>query len=161
MASDNDPGQGIRRAVYGYIAVGSRSEDGTPDVMTATWGMQVSFEPRVYAVAIQEDSHTAANVGATGAFSVNFMPGGTHDLALKLATHSTSGAGRLEGEEISYFETDTPVLGRAVGWIECRVVDSARPGDHTVFFGEVVGGGEGPSEGEAAPLATIDLSYAG
>ena len=58
-------------------------------------------------------------------------------------------------------ETGAPALDRAVGWIERRVAASHEPGDHAVFFGEVVAGGAGPSDGEATSLGAIDLSYAG
>lgn len=157
----NDPSDGIQQAVYGFLAVGSKSMDGTADAMTASWGTQVSFDPRVYAMAVQEASNTAANIKATGVFSINFMPGDTHDLAVKMARRSDSGESRLEGQEVSYHDTGTPVLGAAVGWIECRVVDSAQPGDHIVFFGEVVGGGQGPADSEPGTLRSIGMSYAG
>lgn len=157
----NEPGDGIQRAVYGFIAVGSKSEDGAADAMTANWGTQVSFDPRVYAVAIQESSNTAANIKATGFFSINFMPGDSKDLAVKMARRSESGESRLEGQDVTYHETGSPVLGSAVGWIECKVVDSAQPGDHIVFFGEVIGGGQGPADGEPGTLESIGMSYAG
>ena len=48
----NDPSDGIQQAVYGFIGVGSKAADGTRDAMTASWGTQVSFDPRVYAVAV-------------------------------------------------------------------------------------------------------------
>ena len=157
----NDPSDGIQQAVYGFISVGTKAADGTRDAMTASWGTQVSFDPRVYAVAVQENSNTAANIKATGVFSINFMPGDSHDLAAKMARRPDSGEGRLEDQEVSYHDTGTPVLGSAVGWIECRVVDSAQPGDHIVFFGEVVGGGQGPADGEPGTLGSIGMSYAG
>ena len=157
----NDLSDGIQQAVYGFIAVGSKAADGTADAMTGSWGTQVSFDPRVYAVAVQDSSNTAANIKSTGVFSVNFMPGDTHDLAAKMARRSESGESRLEGQEVSYHETGTPVLGAAIGWIECRGVDSAQPGDHIVFFGEVVGGGQGPAVGQSGTLRSISMSYAG
>ncbi len=160
MAS-NDPSDGLHKQVHGFLVVGSKSTDGEPDGMTAKWGTQVSFEPRLYAIAIEAGAHTRANIEATGVFSISFMPGDTQELALQLTRHSTSGAGRLEGQEVSYFETGAPVLDRAVGWIECRVVETHEAGDHVLFIGEVVGGGGGPSEGEPTTLGGIGLSYAG
>src|SRR3546814_5581476 len=64
--------------------------------------------------------------------SISILGEGTKDLALKFTKKSTHGAGRLEGEAISTFETETPVLDQAVAWFECRVVDKAEPGDHVV-----------------------------
>lgn len=157
----NDPSDGIQQAVSGFMAVGSKSADGEADAMTANWGTQVSFDPRVFAIAVQDSSHTAANIKATGVFSINFMPGDSHDLASKMARRTESGESRLEGQDVTYHETGSPVLGSAVGWIECKVIDSAQPGDHIVFFGEVVGGGQGPADGESGTLRSIGMSYAG
>ena len=156
----NDPSDGIQQAVYGFLAVGSKAADGSADAMTANWGGQVSFDPRVYSISVQETSNTAANIKATGVFSINFMPGDTHDLAVKMAQRSDRES-RLDGQEVSYGETGTPILGSAVGWIECKVVDSAQPGDHIIFFGEVVGGGQGPADGDAGTLRSIGMSYGG
>ncbi len=157
----SDPSDGIQQAVYGFLGVGSKAEDGTADVMTANWGTQVSLDPRMFAISVQEASHTAANIKATGVFSINFMPGDSHDTAVKWARRSESGEGRLAGEQVTYHETGAPVLGMAVGWIECKVIDSSQPGDHIVFFGEVVGGGQGPADGESGTLRSIDMSYGG
>src|SRR3546814_15389569 len=91
--------------------------------------------------------------------SISILGEGTKDLALKFTKKSTHGAGRLEGEAISTFETETPVLDQAVAWFECRVVDKAEPGDHVVFFGEVIGGDV--REGASTTLAAPGMPYAG
>ena len=156
----NDPSDGLHRQTYSFLVVGSVSAAGEADGMTANWGTQVSFEPRLYAIAIEAGAHTRANIEATRVFSISFMPGGTQDLALHFAKRSTSGS-RLAGQAVSYFETGASVLDRAVGWIECRVVASHEAGDHVLFIGEVVGGGAGPGDGEPTALAGIGLSYAG
>ena len=57
------------------------------------------------------------------------------------------------------YDTGTPVLDAAVAWFECRVVGSMQPGDHVVFFGEVVGGSE--RGGEPQTLSATGMSYGG
>lgn len=157
---DSDPvSAALHAQVYGLVVVGSKSADGEPNGMTATWASQVSFSPRVFAVAIQEGAHTRSNIEATGVFSISYLPEGAGELSLKFTKKSTSGEGRLEGEPVSYHETGAPVLDAAVAWIECRVIEQAAPGDHVVFFGEVTGGGTG--EGDATTLAATGMSYAG
>ena len=64
------------------VVIGSKSATSEPNGMTATWAFQVSFEPRVFAVTIQEDAHTRQNIEATGVFSVSIQPEGAHDLSL-------------------------------------------------------------------------------
>ncbi len=158
--TDSDPiSDALHELVYGLVVVGTRSADGEPNGMTANWVTQVSFEPRIVALAVQEDAHTRRNIDETGVFSIATLPEGSKDLSLKFTRKSTSGEGRLEGEPVSAFETGTPVLDCATAYVECRVVDQAQPGDHVIFFGEVVGGAK--RDGRAAVLRDEDLSYAG
>jgi hypothetical protein len=51
---------------YGLYVIGSRSED--DDGMMADWVMQVSFQPRLIAVAFENDARTLQNIRASGVF---------------------------------------------------------------------------------------------
>jgi flavin reductase (DIM6/NTAB) family NADH-FMN oxidoreductase RutF len=157
--ADDPVGDALKALQYGLVVVGSRSADGELNGMTANWLTQVSFDPRVVAVAIQETAHTRQNIDATGVFAISALPKGSTDLSLKFTKKSTSGEGRLEGEPVSTHETGTPVLDAAVAWFECRVVGQAKPGDHVVYFGEVIGGEARGAE--ATTLAETGMSYAG
>ena len=159
MADENGFSDALKKQHYGLIVVGSKSNDGAPNGMTATWTSQVSFDPQIVAVAIQSGSQTRKNIDETGVFSISILGEGTKDLSLKFTKKSTSGEGRLEGEPVSYYETGTPVLDAAVGWFECRVVGEAEPGDHVVYFGQVITGGV--HDGDATTLASTGMSYAG
>ena len=157
--ADDPVAQALKKQHYSLVVVGSRSAEGEPNGMTANWLTQVSFDPRIVAVAIQEGAFTRQNIEATGVFSISVLGEGAKDLSLKFTKKSTHGAGRLEGEPYQAFETGTPVLDSAVAWFEARVVGTAKPGDHVVFFGEVIGGGA--REGNATTLAATGMSYAG
>src|SRR5690606_41911160 len=134
MAESDPIADALKKQQYSLIVVGSKSASGEPNGMTANWLTQVSFDPRILALAVQEGAHTRQNIEATGVFSISYLPEGSTDLSLKYTKKSTSGEGRLEDEPVSYHETGTPVLDAAVAWVECRVVDQAAPGDHVVFF---------------------------
>ena len=98
--SDSDPASdALGAVVYGLAVVGSVSADGEPNGMTANWMSQVSFDPRLFAVAIQDDAHTRSNIDATGVFTISVLPEGSKDLSLKFTAKSTSGEGRLEEQQ--------------------------------------------------------------
>lgn len=149
----------LKKVHYSLVVVGSRSPEGEPNGMTANWLTQVSFSPRIVAIAVQAGAVTRQNIEATNVFSISVLGEGTKDLALKFTKKSQHGDQRLEGEPVSTFETETPVLDQAVAWFECRVVGKAEPGDHVVFFGEVIGGGA--REGDSTTLSGTGMSYAG
>ncbi|MEE8421505.1 MAG: flavin reductase family protein [Dehalococcoidia bacterium] len=141
MADENSFSEALKKQQYGLLVVGSKSSDGEPNGMTANWASQVSSDPQIFAVAIQAGAHTRRNIDETGVFSISVLGEGTKDLSLKFTRPSTSSDGRLEDEPVSYQETGTPVLDSAVGWFECRVVGQSEPGDHVVYFGQVIAGG--------------------
>ncbi len=158
--ADSDPASdALLGVVYGLAVVGSVSAEGEPNGMTANWMTQVSFDPRVFAVAVQDTAHTRQNIDATGVFSISVLPEGSKELSLKFTAKSTSGEGRLEGEPVSTYETGAPVLDAATAWFECRVVGQSQPGDHVVYFGQVIGGGAG--SGTSTTLRDTGMSYAG
>ena len=158
--SDSAPASAALGAVvYGRAVVGSVSADGEPNGMTANWMSQVSFDPRLFAVAIQDDAHTRSNIDATGVFTISVLPEGSKDLSLKFTAKSTSGEGRLEGEPVTTHATGAPVLEAATAWIECRVVSQSHPGDHVVYVGEVIGGDIG--NGTSTTLRDTGMSYSG
>src|SRR5213594_2347335 len=57
---------------YGLHIICSRSNSDVNGMM-ADWVMQVSFSPRLIAVALEKDAHTLANVRANGRFTVNML----------------------------------------------------------------------------------------
>ncbi len=97
MADGNGFSDALKKQQYGLIVVGSKSNDGEPNGMTANWTSQVSFDPQIVAVAIQSGSQTRKNIDETGVFSISILGEGTKDLSLKFTKKSTSGEGRLEG----------------------------------------------------------------
>lgn len=149
----------LKKAHYSLVVVGSKAADGEPNGMTANWMTQVSFDPRVVAIAVQAGAVTRQNIDATGVFSISILGEDTKALALKFTKKSRHGQDRLEDEPVQVFETGTPVLDAAVAWFECRVVGQAQPGDHVVFFGELIGGGI--REGAPTTIAATGMSYAG
>lgn len=69
--------EGIEKALlalsYGVHVIGSRSADGSMNAMLADWVMQVSFKPRLVAVAIENDARTLRYIKQTRVFSVNLL----------------------------------------------------------------------------------------
>ena len=159
MAESDPASDALGAVVYGLAVVGSVSADGEPNGMTANWMSQVSFDPRLFAVAIQDDAHTRSNIDATGVFTISVLPEGSKDLSLKFTAKSTSGEGRLEGEPVTPHATGAPVLEAATAWIECRVVNQSHPGDHVIYVGEVIGGDM--RNGISTKLRDTGMSYSG
>ena len=138
---------------YGIYIVGSCREE-EPNGMIADWVMQVSFRPRLLAVAFENDAYSLENVRRHDVFTVNLLPQGAMALGAlflqprdgsKIAGRSAAAAAemhdKMEGAAYRLTERGCPVLEGALTWAECGVERYVSAGDHTLVIGEVLDGG--------------------
>jgi flavin reductase (DIM6/NTAB) family NADH-FMN oxidoreductase RutF len=140
---------------YGQYIVGSRAPDGEPNGMMADWVMQVSFEPRLVAVAFERDSHTLENIRADGVFTVNMLSQDAESMHLaarfaqpyygrkvkgRAGEAMTEVHHKLDGVAYSLSESGCPVLDLAMGWLDCRAEQFFETGDHVLVVGRVLEG---------------------
>ncbi|MGI8926950.1 MAG: flavin reductase family protein [Tepidiformaceae bacterium] len=136
----DDTSAALLRHPYGIFLVGSRAGE-ERNLMTANWGTQCSFEPRLYTVFIEGDAHTRKLIDAGGVFTVCLLPADV-EAVVSLYTKPAAVIGDKLGE-YAYFDapkTGAPVHEGSVAWFECRVVESRSAGDHIQYTGEVLGG---------------------
>ncbi|MBI2766069.1 MAG: flavin reductase family protein [Chloroflexi bacterium] len=125
---------------YGIFLVGTRDGE-QRNLMTANWGTQCSFAPRLYSVFIEADSRTRKLIDGGKVFTVCFVPPDSEDVVSHF-TRPAEVAGDKLGDH-AFFDapaTGAPVYEGSVAWFECRVTESRAAGDHIQYIGEVVGG---------------------
>ncbi|MDZ4278914.1 MAG: flavin reductase family protein [Dehalococcoidia bacterium] len=135
---------------YGLYIIGS-VVDGEVNGMMADWVMQVSFSPRLLAVAFENDAHTLENIRANGVFTLNLLSQ-DHDsmeLAAKFAQpyYDAKIKGRsraapdvhrkLEGIAHTKTASGCPVLEASMAWLECEAERFVDTGDHTVVIASI------------------------
>ena len=139
---------------YGIYIIGS-SERGRPNAMIADWVMQVSFAPRLVAIALENDATTLAAIRDNGAFTVNLLKQQDNGMALAaefVQPHRAAkvrGRGdqaglreydKLAGAEYTTTERGCPILEAALAWLDCEAQDFVPAGDHTLVIGRVLDG---------------------
>jgi len=139
---------------YGLYIVGS-TLDGEANGMMADWVMQVSFKPRLVAVAVENDARTLQNVRENQLFTVNFLSQDRDSMELagkfaqpyygaKVKGRDRSAARevhhKLDGISHAKTANGCPVLDAAMAWLECRAQHFVPAGDHTIVIGEVLDG---------------------
>lgn len=128
----DDIAAALLRHPYGLFLVGSRSGD-ERDFMTAGWGSQCSFKPRMYAIFIEGESQTRQLIDGGGAFTINLMPADSTAVVSQFSRGAHEvGRGLDEGSYFDAPETGAPVFEGAVAWFECRVADTRPVGPHSV-----------------------------
>lgn len=139
---------------YGVHVIGSRASDGTRNAMLADWVMQVSFDPRLVAVSIENDARTLRFIRETGVFTVNLlhekdgleiarrvvMPSEGSKIRNRSEEASAAVRDKLEGLQYGVHENGCAVLDQALGWFSCDVESLVPAGDHTVVLGKVTDG---------------------
>lgn len=131
----------LRKFTYGLYAITVRDGE-RRNTFTANWVTQVSFEPPMLALAVENDSESIHLIEASGRFAVNAFATGQRELAGSLGRKSKNVPNKLAG--IATFDSPggLPLLADGLGWLECVVTGKLPAGDHTVYLAEVVEAGQ-------------------
>ena len=147
----------LEQISYGLYVVGSKDGDEV-NGMTANWLTQVSFDPRMVALAVELQAHTLANIKASGVFSVNVIAEADTYLIEKFVEPQERAGNKLGDVEFRTGVTGCPILAGALSWLECEVAQYILTGDHELVVGRVVDGGQN-REGDPLTLRAMGWSY--
>jgi flavin reductase (DIM6/NTAB) family NADH-FMN oxidoreductase RutF len=171
---DIDPvHEALESLPYGLYIIGSCGADNINGMM-ADWVMQVSFSPRLVACSLENNSTTLKNLRETGFFSVNVLPSTGKDLAAHFCQprnaskvvgrsddHSAQVYDKMAGVDHHFGdESNCPILGDALAYLECEVHELVTVGDHTLAVGRVLDG-RIQNEGEPLTQRILGWQYAG
>jgi len=166
--ADADEYDRLRRRVLwsmpsGLYVVGSRSGD-RRNAMTLNWATQVSFDPKLVAIAVEHDALTHELVHEGGSFALCLIDREDRAIVRKFTkpVEVDEAARTLNGFPFHDGPTGAPVLDQAVAWLACRVVQEAPVGGHTVFFGEIVDCGfQKPEDAPVLRMEDTRMNYGG
>src|SRR6187549_2346599 len=119
------------------VLIGSRAGD-ERNGMTASWVTQVSMEPVLIGVGIDNDAVTRRLVADGGSFTVNLWDAADTRVFVKFSKPATDDGATLNGRPVRAATTGAPVFDEAVAWMDCEVRHRLDLGTHTLFVGEVV-----------------------
>lgn len=108
--------------------------------MTAAWVAQVSELPPCVAVAVRDDRYTHDLILESATFSLSILRDDQVDVATYFAETSGAYHDKLHGVPYGQSPGGSPVLLDCLAYLDCKVLDTARAGTHTVFIGEVTAG---------------------
>jgi len=151
--------QVLRTFTYGLYAISCASQ-GEVNIFTANWLTQVSFEPPLIAVSVENTSKSLPMILRSRIFTVNVLPTGSRELAGKLGKSAIQHPDKLAGVDYYLGENGCPILRNALAWIACKVHHTAPAGDSTLIIGEVEDVGM-LGEGQALTMAEAGFRHAG
>ncbi|MEO7398033.1 MAG: flavin reductase family protein [Ilumatobacteraceae bacterium] len=140
--------------------IGSRA--GTErNAMTASWITQLSMEPVLIGVAIDNEAITRRLIADGGSFTVNLWDARDTRVFVKFSKPAIDDGFTLNGRAVREAATGAPVFEEAVAWMDCEVRHRLDLGTHTLFIGEVVDAAINDDEPRAAAMGDTRMKYGG
>jgi flavin reductase (DIM6/NTAB) family NADH-FMN oxidoreductase RutF len=130
--------QALRLFSYGLYVATTADEAGETGAMLVNWVGQVSFEPRMLSLAVENTSHFLGVLRNSGVFAINVVESSQRELAGHFGKSTFKAGNKLEGYRWNPGSTGSPILDGLLGAVECRVVSEHPAGDHVLFIAEVV-----------------------
>lgn len=142
--------------------VGSRAGD-TWNGMTTSWITQVSMEPVLVGIGVDNSAVTHRLISESQSFSVNLWSPEDTRVFVKFSKPATKEGMELNGRQIREGVTGSPVFEDATAWFECEVRHSHDYGTHTWFVGEIVAAETDPDHDDerAAAISDTRMKYGG
>jgi len=132
---------GLQRTISTYIPQGvfviTSQAEGKINGMTAAWVSQVSFKPRLLAVAIAPQRYTFELIEKSKVFCINVLSEEQIELAKHFGFQSGKKVNKFETIPFKYALKGSPVILSALAYFECEVTHLYEAGDHIIVVGEV------------------------
>ena len=128
------------RNVMGHFATGvtvitTKDKAGVPAGLTANAFTSLSLNPPMVVICVDKTVQCYACFQESKIFVVNVLNEEQEELSRRFAT---KGIEKFEGISWRLGELGVPLLDDALGYIECRIVNSFEGGDHTIYLGAIV-----------------------
>ena len=147
----------------GLYVVGSRAGD-RRNAMTLNWATQVSSDPKLLGISVENEALTHRLISGGGGFSLCIIDRDdraivrkfTKPVEVDIAARTLNGFGFYDGI------TGAPILDQAVAYLDCTVTQAVDVGDHTLFLGQVADSGfQKPEDTPVLRMEDTRMNYGG
>ncbi len=151
--------QALRMFTYGlYIVL--CAEGGEVNGFTANWLGQVSFEPPLLAVSVENTAKSLPMIQRSRKFTVNVLRDDQRELAGTLGRSGLKYPEKMASIDYTVQDGVYPVLSSGLAWVACEVRQQVEAGDSTLFVAEVVDAGV-LAQGQPLTMAEAGFRHAG
>ena len=140
--------------------IGSRSGDEW-NGMTASWVTQVSMEPVLIGVGVDNKAVTHRLISEGGSFTVNLWSAEDTRVFVKFSKPAIHEDNTLNDRPVREARTGAPIFEEAIAWLDCEVRQAIDLGTHTFFVGAVVDAGVRDPDARAATIGDTRMKYGG
>lgn len=161
MALDDETTNRVTWKIPNALAlVGSRAGD-ERNAMTTSWITQLSMEPVLIGIGVDNVAITHRLIAEGGSFTVNLWDSEDTRPFVKFSKPAAYEDGTLNGRPVREATTGAPVFDEAIAWMDCEVRQQIDLGTHTLFIGELVDAAINNDEARAAAMSDTRMKYGG
>jgi flavin reductase (DIM6/NTAB) family NADH-FMN oxidoreductase RutF len=131
------------------------------NAMTASWITQLSMEPVLIGVGIDNKAVTHRLISEGGSFTVNLWSSDDTRPFVKFSKPAVREGSTLNGRPVTLGVSGAPIFDEAIAWLDCEVRQRHDLGTHTLFVGEVVDAGIRDEDVRAAAMSDTRMKYGG
>ena len=142
------------------VLIGSRAGE-RRNGMTATWATQLSMEPVLIGIGIDNTAVTHQLITDGGSFTVNLWRSDDTKVFVKFSKPAVDDGSSLNGRPVHDAPSGAPVFDEAIAWMDCAVRQSIDLGTHTLFVGEVTAAEILDDEARPASSQDTRMKYGG
>ncbi len=142
--------------------VGSRAGE-ERNAMTTSWITQLSMEPVLIGIGVDNTAVTHRLITDGGSFTVNLWDAENTRPFVKFSKPAAFDADEstLNGWSVTEAHTGAPIFADAIAWIDCEVRQAHDLGTHTLFIGEIVAASINDDEARPASMSDTRMKYGG
>lgn len=136
------------------------------NAMTTSWITQLSMDPVLVGVAVDNAAVTHRLVSSGGSFTVNLWSADDTRTFVKFSKPAVrerdeDGRWRLNGRRVAEAPSGAPIFDEAVAWMDCTVRHAIDLGTHTLFVGELTAGRVVDDDARVAAMSDTRMKYGG
>ena len=143
------------------LAIIGSHADGEFNGMTASWLTQVSMDPALIGVGIDNKSVTYKLMNSSNFFTVNLFSPEYTKVFVKFSKPATYSEGFLNKEPIRLTNNSVPIFENASVWFELETTEKINFGTHTFFVGKIIDCNTDNPEERAAYMGDTRMKYGG
>src|SRR3989442_8954713 len=123
--------------VTGVTVITTKDITGAPFGLTANAFTSLSLNPPLVLICVDKAAQCYSCFVESNVFTVNFLREDQEGISRRFATKGVDKFAGLSWHEGAY---GAAILDDAIGYLECKIVQSYEGGDHTIIVGEVLNG---------------------
>ena len=140
----------LGRMTYGiYVLTSCHQEE--INGMIASWVSQVSYDPLLIMAAVHPDRYSHRLIEQGGCFALHVIDRQQKQFLSRFKGPDPKA--KFSDVQWNPGKTGCPILSDCMAYLECQVKASYRPGNHTLFLGEVL---EAQSIAPGTPFSSMD-----